>query len=574
MAVVSLRSQQITVYDADGWILRGPVSSGQKGRETPAGVFSVIQKQAEHYSNLYDDAFMPHMQRLTWSGIALHGGIVPAHPASHGCIRMPYDFAERLFEITRVGMRVIVSPGDVAPVAIAHPALFQPKADAAAMAAARTAEAEQAAAKADQARLAAVAAGREAAQAMTPVRTAENLKLRAEAQLAAAERAAASAMSDEAKEQAEDAKTKAAAKVAELAERLAAAKAELQPKFDAVARARDAAVAAESARVVAAEAARKTARNQGPMSVFISRKTQHLYVRQGSQSILDVPVTIQDPDRPIGTHVFTAAERTEGVSDIRWSVVSLYGSHQDDSMPEPRDATRLGLDEDNEAIPTDLGAAKAALDRIVIPQDTRDRIAELVSPRSSLIISDEALSRETGQGTDFVVLLSGEPQGGIKNSTPRSGVRGPLLASAGFLFLARFVFHLVSLQRDEVRSAHSRESGKSFRGRGRRPPAVSHRSVARRDAEAESVRARGNDAPPTARKNRFGQCRPTGAISFGRGAMAPRSDPQRCPAEIADRHLISCLILRVASNPRSFPTVGGACPSTPSIANSASFSMM
>ena len=415
MAVVSLRSQQITVYDADGWILRGPVSSGQKGRETPAGVFSVIQKQAEHYSNLYDDAFMPHMQRLTWSGIALHGGIVPAHPASHGCIRMPYDFAERLFEITRVGMRVIVSPGDVAPVAIAHPTLFQPKADAAAMAAARTAEAEQAAAKADQAKLAAVAAGREAAQAMTPVRTAENLKLRAEAQLAAAERAAASTMSDEAKEQAEDAKTKAAAKVAELAERLAAAKAELQPKFDAVARARDAAVAAESARVVAAEAARKTARNQGPMSVFISRKTQHLYVRQGFQSILDVPVTIQDPDRPIGTHVFTAAERTEGVTDIRWSVVSLYGSHQDDGMPEPRDATRLGLDEDNEAIPTDLGAAKAALDRIVIPQDTRDRIAELVSPRSSLIISDEALSRETGQGTDFVVLLSGEPQGGIEN---------------------------------------------------------------------------------------------------------------------------------------------------------------
>jgi hypothetical protein len=151
------------------------------------------------------------------------------------------------------------------------------------------------------------------------------------------------------------------------------------------------------------------------MSVFISRKTQHLYVRQGFQSILDVPVTIQDPDRPIGTHVFTAAERTEGVTDIRWSVVSLYGSHQDDGMPEPRDATRLGLDEDNEAIPTDLGAAKAALDRIVIPQDTRDRIAELVSPRSSLIISDVALSRETGQGTDFVVLLSGEPQGGIKN---------------------------------------------------------------------------------------------------------------------------------------------------------------
>jgi lipoprotein-anchoring transpeptidase ErfK/SrfK len=110
MAIVSLRSQQITVYDAESWILRAPVSSGQKGRETPAGIFSVIQKQAEHYSNLYDDAFMPHMQRLTWSGIALHGGVVPAHPASHGCIRLPYEFADRLFDISKVGMRVIVAP--------------------------------------------------------------------------------------------------------------------------------------------------------------------------------------------------------------------------------------------------------------------------------------------------------------------------------------------------------------------------------------------------------------------------------------------------------------------------------
>jgi lipoprotein-anchoring transpeptidase ErfK/SrfK len=115
MAVVSLRSQRVTVYDAGGWILRAPVSSGQKGRETPAGIFSVIQKEAEHYSNLYDDAYMPHMQRITWSGIALHGGPLPGYPASHGCIRMPYGFAERLFDATKLGMRVIVAPSDVAP---------------------------------------------------------------------------------------------------------------------------------------------------------------------------------------------------------------------------------------------------------------------------------------------------------------------------------------------------------------------------------------------------------------------------------------------------------------------------
>ena len=88
MAVVSLRDQRITIYDHKGWILRAPVSSGQKGRETPAGIFSVLQKNAEHYSNLYDDAYMPHMQRLTWSGIALHGGpcrAIRRPTAASGC---------------------------------------------------------------------------------------------------------------------------------------------------------------------------------------------------------------------------------------------------------------------------------------------------------------------------------------------------------------------------------------------------------------------------------------------------------------------------------------------------------
>ena len=203
MAIVSLRRQQITIYDTAGWILRAPVSTGQSGRETPAGVFSVIQKEAEHYSNLYDDAYMPHMQRLTWSGIALHGGVVPTHPASHGCIRLLYEFAERLFDIASLGMRVIVAPADVAPVSIVHPALFQPKADAGAVAAARVVEAEGATKKADEARLVVFKVSRLAAQAMVPVRVAENLKLRAEAQLEATERALASASSAEAKEQSE-----------------------------------------------------------------------------------------------------------------------------------------------------------------------------------------------------------------------------------------------------------------------------------------------------------------------------------------------------------------------------------
>jgi L,D-transpeptidase catalytic domain len=406
MAVVSLRSQRITVYDADGWIMRAPVSSGQAGRETPAGIFSVIQKDAEHHSNLYDDAYMPHMQRLTWSGIALHGGPLPGHPASHGCIRLPYDFAAKLFDITQLGMRVIVAPSDVAPVSIAHPALFERRLDARDAAAAIALKAEEAAKKADQARLATLAASREVAQATMPLRRMRNLKLREEERLADAERSIASADSIEAKEAAEAAKANSAAKIAELEAQLVPAEAELQPKIDAWASARKAAVAAEAARGEAAEAAHALARGPEPLSVFISRKTQRLYVRQAFEPMFDIPITIRDLDLPIGTHVFTALERGAGKGDLHWNVVSLVGSNV--GMTETTDKALAG-----HADETDPPSAKTALDRIIIPEDTIDRIAQIVSPRSSLIISDEGPSPETGRGTEFVIVMSDEPQGGL-----------------------------------------------------------------------------------------------------------------------------------------------------------------
>jgi hypothetical protein len=414
LAIVSLHSQRITLYDAKGWILRAPVSSGQRGRETPAGIFSVIQKEAEHYSNLYDDAFMPHMQRITWSGIALHGGALPGYPASHGCVRMPFDFAERLFDATRLGLRVIVAPTDVAPIEIAHPALLLSKPGDGVLAAARTAEAKEAARKADQARLAAGTAFREAAQARQPVRVAENLKLRAEAQLADAETALGSAIPAEARERAERDKAQAIDRIAALQAQWDAAKAELQPKLDAITRTREAAAAAETARAAAAEAARQVARELEPASVLISRKTQRLYVRQAFEPVFESPVTIADSDRPIGTHVFTAMERTSSDTSMRWSVVSLDDGRQHGGTIEPQGRARGGYGRDVEPRQTDPDSAKAALDRIVIPQDALDRIAG-IAPRSSLVITDEALSSETGRGTDFVVLLSGEPQGGIKS---------------------------------------------------------------------------------------------------------------------------------------------------------------
>ena len=411
MAIVSLRNQRITVYDAKGWILRAPVSSGTTGRETPAGIFSVIQKVEEHYSNLYDDAFMPHMQRITWSGIALHGGVLPGRPASHGCVRLPFDFAGRLFDVTAMGMRVIVAPTDVVPAELAHPLLFQPKPGVAALAASRAAEAQQATKKAAEARLAAGTALREATQARVPVRAAENLKRVAEAQLAAAENKLGSGTSAEAKEQAADARAQAVAKIAELQLQWDVANVDLQLRLDAATSARDAAATAETARVAAAEAAGQVARELQPVSVLISRKTQRLYVRQAFKPILESPVTIVDPGsshRHACLHRHRAHDRRRQLAMER----RLIGRWSRGAV-EPQDRPRGSSGRDVEPVPSDPDGAKAALDRIVIPQDALDRIAA-IAPRSSLIVTDEGVSSETGKGTEFVVLLSGEPQGGIK----------------------------------------------------------------------------------------------------------------------------------------------------------------
>ena len=245
MAIVSIKSQQVTIYDADGWILRAPVSTGITGRETPAGVFSVVEKDKDHHSNLYDDASMPNMQRLTWSGIALHGGPLPGHAASHGCVRLPYDFAEKLFDKTPMGMRVIIAPNDAEPVEFSDPALFVPNAEAIAAvpahAEALAVEAAEAAKMADEAKSAAAVAARAAAPLTASLRKLEWLKTRTGAELTFAEKVLAAARANQAK--AEDLKQKAAAKAADLRTQLDAADADVKSKLDA-ASVEDAAAAA------------------------------------------------------------------------------------------------------------------------------------------------------------------------------------------------------------------------------------------------------------------------------------------------------------------------------------------
>ena len=139
------------------------------------------------------------------------------------------------------------------------------------------------------------------------------------------------------------------------------------------------------------------------------------------EPVWESPVTILDPERPVGTHVFTAIERANGAAEVRWSAVTLDDGRPRAALVDTQGRARGGGGgaRDVEPVLTDPDGAKAALDRIVIPQDVLDRIAGMMAPRSSLIISDEELSAETGKDTEFVVILSGEPQGGIK-SRPRN----------------------------------------------------------------------------------------------------------------------------------------------------------
>lgn len=126
VVVISLDEQRAYVYRNGLRIGVGTISSGKKGKETPTGVFTILQKQKEHYSSLYDSAPMPFMQRLTWDGVAMHAGHLPGYPASHGCVRLPYEFARKLFEVTTNGMTVIVATAAAQSAELAHPNLFSP----------------------------------------------------------------------------------------------------------------------------------------------------------------------------------------------------------------------------------------------------------------------------------------------------------------------------------------------------------------------------------------------------------------------------------------------------------------
>ncbi len=470
LAVISINAQRLTVYDRNGRVLQSPVSSGQVGFETPTGVFSIIERNKEHFSNLYNDAPMPNMQRITWSGVALHAGNLPGYRASHGCIRIPLAVSERLFELTKLGTRVIVANDEVEPIAFSHPGLFSvipdtflarqlPESDAASTIATaspsgpmssvislpmmlgatlisaanasdlRTEQAQQTSSEmrpisiskaAWAAELAsrvpatdrdarttksnAIAASKAAHRATAARIASETARSATAAKVAKLETAVAKARTPDAIRKLEHVKISTEGKLQDLVYTTDRLRAEEAASLDAANSATNAAAVAANTRLAAAKAARDAYRQLKPVSVFISRKSGRLYARQGFQPLFDVTVTIKHPTEPIGTHVYTAIEERKGTDEMLWSVVTVV-----DGQPAPPLAAaniqskRLSVRDTSQSV-APRSTAAAALDRIEIPDDVRQRIGALMIPGSSLIISDQGISEETGKGTDFIVL--------------------------------------------------------------------------------------------------------------------------------------------------------------------------
>jgi lipoprotein-anchoring transpeptidase ErfK/SrfK len=459
-AVVSIADQRVVFYGSDGVVGQSPISTGMRGHPTPTGVFSIVQKKRWHRSNLYSDAPMPFMQRITWSGIALHAGVLPGYPASHGCIRMPSGFAQRIFGATKIGHRVIIAPTSVAPAAIAHknlpaPALIPaadepigaglPAAEGATAAVAGETQPEggkveavslmaatldakglnpeeyavqmkraaseraNAAGRATKAaQLGAVAKAGEARLAARRLAVAENALESAEKKLDIAARRAEKAEGEEAVAKAAEAKSVAEAALAEARTALDAARSAHEASQQDLASARKTLDEAKAAGKEAVAALEEANRRMKPVSVFISKKTGTLYVRQDFEKVFEAPVTVSQPERPIGTHMYMGTKSTEDGSGLNWVAVTMPPEAHEAAKPAREKGSRASKEETAPAAAPAQSfppeTASGALDRIAIPEETAKRLAELTWVGASIIVSDHGISHETGDTTDFIIL--------------------------------------------------------------------------------------------------------------------------------------------------------------------------
>ncbi len=433
--VISINQQKLHLYSDGTEVADTLVATGVPALPTPTGIFSVIGKERFHRSNIYSGAPMPFMQRITWSGVAMHEGENIGHPASHGCIRMPREFAMKLFSVTKVGVRVIIARNELKPVPFADAHLFVHKAIPAPAPAAAAPVAPEATRTAqagnDNKKTDAVAAPKleTSAAAATPEPTkaaliADDTKPTDAAAPAKAETPAptAPAATDTATQAGDESRTPAAVEPPK-PEAVPTTEAKAAPPPPAATEklrgtAATPAVALDPPSDAApAPAAKPTtlvetghAATQGPISIFVSRKEKKIYVRQNFSPLFSAPVTIDHPELAFGTHVFTAMAYLDDGSTLRWNVVSLPGEPPKARRAADNDrrGTRRGRRE--EPVERPLGelpppqTPAEALARIDIPQDAIDRISGMIGPGSSLVVSDQGLGEETGEGTDFIVV--------------------------------------------------------------------------------------------------------------------------------------------------------------------------
>jgi hypothetical protein len=364
---ISINQQKLHLYSDGVHVADTSIATGVPSLPTPRGVFSVFEKEVFHRSNIYSGAPMPYMQRITWSGVAMHEGESIGHRASHGCIRMPHDFAVQLYRLTKLNTRVIIANSELKPTEFADPHLFVHE-----------------------------EIPPEVASPVDPVDNLVQPVVAKSAELAAPANTLTLVQSDVVTPQAAPPVMKSDQKAESAA-----------PDAEGGA----SRVALPSTSPTLTDLAKAAAAKQTPISIFISRKRQRLYIRQDFTPLFDSAVTIAQPDAPLGTHVFTALEFTGPEHTIlRWNVVSLPGEPPKHVryVEERRDRygrVRRREIEEERAADTPLAPQDPAqvFARIEIPPEVRDAIAQMISPGSSLIISDQGLGDETGEGTDFIV---------------------------------------------------------------------------------------------------------------------------------------------------------------------------
>ena len=440
-AILSLSDQHISIYNSSGLVSRSRVSTGMPGHATPMGIFTIIGRERHHRSNIYSGAPMPFMQRLTWSGVAMHLGVVPGYPASHGCIRLPRGSAERIWGLTKIGERVVISPYEVTPSVLVHPLLPVPKmqpflvnlAEATTTTAAgvwpannvgpvglpkllnpsEIAQALKRSAALDMASATkALTAHNKRKQPASEVirrafgelRAAVAARAEAEAKLAVRTEALATKRGIRELQRAGAEKAAAEAHLAETSKRVEAAldsQAFTSQEGREALEAERGFIELRAMLTKAQRAAREAERRLLPVSVFVSRMESKVYVRQGLAPVLETPVSIRDPETPLGTHVYIATS-ADGAS-LRWSVVSFPVLSK--SAGQTNGGRQRGTREAAGRTPAPSNAAQA-LERIDLPPNVSAVVSERLWTGGSLIISDQPLSHETSDiGTDLVVSV-------------------------------------------------------------------------------------------------------------------------------------------------------------------------